>query len=350
MKKIIISTFCLVALYTNVYSQDIHFSQVNETPLQISPANTGFFNGYMRASLNYRNQWMSMGNNFGAAFNTGAVAVDGGVFKTRKRKAFLGLGFIYTYDRAGSANLTKNNMLLNVAGIVKLNKKSAFSAGLALGVDAASANYNKLRFASQFDGNQLEDNAALTGEPNFRQYTNTDIGMGIGYEYRVLKTDQDHDDLSTFKIVFGAYHLNTPVQDYAAGASYRIPVRVSGAFTSHFDFEDTKFSIEPTVLVHSQAKARNIVVGSFVKYRTSTGTKITGQKTQNALGFGLFYRVKDAFIPQLVYDMNDYSFTISYDVNVSGYRPASRSIGGFEIGIRFNSLASSLFDSRSEFR
>lgn len=60
-------------------AQDIHFSQIHETPLFLSPANTGFYNGYFRAIANYRNQWAAMNN----AFQTGAISLDGGLFKSK---------------------------------------------------------------------------------------------------------------------------------------------------------------------------------------------------------------------------------------------------------------------------
>ena len=80
------------------------------------------------------------------------------------------------------------------------------------------------------------------------------------------------------------------------------------------------------------------------------GTKVTGQKTENAIGIGGFYRSKDAIIAKLIFETGDWVFFGSYDINISGYRAATRYAGGFEVGIRFNNLASSLFDSRSEFK
>ena len=348
-KKYLLSLF-IITFFGTVQAQDIHFSQINEMPMFISPANTGFFNGYFRASLNGRNQWNSLGSTSGSAYKTGAICIDGGLFKSRRRKAFLGMGLTVIYDQAGVAQLRKTNVLLNVSGIVKVNKHGVFSVGIAGGVNATNANYNKLTFASQFDGNKLEDNAALNGEQSFRQFTTTDIGTGFAYEYSKVKTDLDHDDVSSFKIAFGAYHLNKPVQDYSAGSSYRLPVRLAASFTSNFDFEDTKFTISPSLLYQKQGKYWEVVGGTYVKYRVSMGTKVTGQKTQNALGIGLFYRAYDALIPKIMYEMGDYAFGFSYDVNVSSYRNASHYKGGLEFCIRYNNLASSLFDARSEFK
>ncbi len=328
-----------------VRAQDIHFSQVHETPLFVSPANTGFYNGYVRAIVNYRNQWAAMNN----AFQTGAISLDGGLFKSKKRPAFMGVGLTVAYDQAGVAQLRNTTALLNVSGLVKIGRNSALSVGLAGGTSATNANYNKLTYASQFNGNSV-DPAINAGEPLYRQYTTVDVATGVAYEFAKYKRDQDHDDVSSFKIALGAFHLNQPTQEYGPGSKYKTPVRWTAAFTSVFDLEDTKFTLTPTVLYQAQGKFEELFVGSFVKFRMSTGTKVTGEKTQNAIGLGIFYRNKDAIVTKLVYDMGDYSIGISYDANVSGYRTATNGKGGFEVALRYNMLASSLFESKREFK
>lgn len=325
--------------------QDLHFSQVNETPLFLSPANTGFYNGYFRAIANYKNQWAAMNN----AFQTMALSIDGGLFKSKKRPAFMGIGLTFFNDQAGAAKLRKTSAMLNVSGLVKIGRHSALSVGLAGGTAATNANYNKLTYANQFDGNAF-NTSIDSREPLYRQYTTVDVAAGAAYEFAKYKKDQDHDDVSSFRLAFGAFHLNKPVQEYGPGSSYKLPVRLAYSFTSVFDLEDTKFTLTPTVVYQTQGKYQELFLGSYVKYRMSTGTKVTGEKTQNAFGFGIFYRTKDALVPKIIFDLGDYSVGMSYDVNVSGYRTASNYKGGFEISLRYNNLASSLFESRKEFK
>lgn len=325
-------------------SQDIHFSQVLEAPLYLSPANTGFFNGYTRAIVNYRNQWASMNK----AYQTIGISVDGGLFRSRKRPAFMGLGMTIFRDQAGSAKLRTTTVLVNASGLLKMGKKSALSVGLAGGVAGTNANYDKLTYASQFNGNTFD--ATANEAAYYRQYTTVDVAAGIAYEFATSKRDPDHDDISAFRIALGAHHLNRPVQDYGAGSKFKMPVRYTAAITSLFDIEDTKFTITPTAIYQLQGNYEELIVGSYVKFRMSTGTKVTGTRTQNAMGVGIFYRRKDALVPKLIFDIGDYSIGMSYDINLSGYRTASRYNGGFEISLRYNNLVSSLFETRREFR
>jgi len=328
-----------------VKAQDVHFSQVNESQMFLSPANTGFFNGYVRATANYRSQWASMNK----AFNTTAIAVDGGLFRSKKRPAFMGIGLSFFNDQAGAAKLRRTNILLNVSGVLKIGSRSAISVGLAGGTMGMNANYSSLSYESQFNGNSL-DPALNSGEPIYRQFTTVDVGAGVAYEYANSKRDNDHDDVRSIRVSLGAYHLNRPTQDFGPGSNYKDVIRYTGALFTHFDVEDTRVSLSPTVVYHRQGNYEELTLGSNIRYRMSAGTKVTGTKVQNAIGMGLYYRKGDALIPMLTFDAGDYSFGMSYDINLSGYRTASRYRGGFEISLRYNDLASSLFQSRREFR
>lgn len=354
----IILAAVVIALATPTKAQDIHFSQISETPLLLNPANTAFFPGYFRAIVNYRNQWQSMGN----AFQTFNLSVDAGLFKSKRRKAFLGLGMVLYQDVAGAAKMKRTHALVNLSGLVKLSKKSVLCAGIYGGAVGNSANYANLTYASQFDGNAI-DPESDPGELNvFRNFTTTDLGAGLAYEVSSVKVDQDHDDVMKLRIGLAAYHLNRPRQEFAAGSSYRLPMRLVGSLMSNIDFEDTRITVTPCFVIQKQGKkdtlvpkvykvagAYEMMMGSFIKVRLATGTKVTGEKTQNAIGFGLFYRSKDALIPKVSLELGDYAFGLSYDVNISGYRTASKGNGGFEISLRYNKLANSLFDTRSEF-
>src|SRR5690606_9027923 len=48
---------------------------------------------------------------------------------------------------------------------------------------------------------------------------------------------------------------------------------------------------------------------------------------------GLFYRFKDAVIPTIKLDYQQYAITVSYDINSSQLKTASNGMGGFEISL-----------------
>lgn len=331
---------------TALFAQDIHFSQLTETPMYLSPANTGFFNGYLRATANYRNQWAAMNN----AYQTYGVSVDGGLFRTKSRSAFMGLGMTIFRDQAGAANLTSTSALLNASAIVKMSRSSALSMGLAFGSVSTNADYTKLTYESQFNGNTF-DPSITSGEIPYRQFTTLDLGMGLAYEMTTAKYDQDHNDVRSLKLSVGAFHLNRPTQDFGAGSTYKLPVRMVYSAISSLDIEDTRFTVTPMLVFQTQGEYNYLVLGSDIKYRMVTGTKVTGKKKTNSLGFGLYYRRNDAIIARLIADIGDFSVGLSNDFNISTYRTATNvSGGGFEVSLRYNMLASALFDTKREYR
>lgn len=327
-------------------AQDIHFSQLTETPMYLSPANTGFFNGYFRATANYRNQWAAMNN----AFQTYGLSIDGGLFRTKNRTAFLGLGLTVFRDQAGAGNLSTTSALLNASAIIKTGRKSALSLGMAFGSIGTNADYTKLTYETQFNGNTF-DPGINSQEIPYRQFTTLDLGFGAAYEVTNAKYDQDRDDKRSIKFGIGAFHLNRPTQEFGAGSKYKLPVRMAYSILSSFDIEDTRFTVTPMFVFQTQGENQNMVVGSDLKFRMVTGTKVTGKKNQNSIGIGMYYRNKDAIIGRLIADIGDISFSISNDFNVSGFRAATNvSGGGFEVALRYNMLASSLFDTKREYR
>ena len=52
---IIFVVFC-----TNLWGQDMHFSQFYNNPLNLNPAQAGLFDGSHRFTANYRGQWFHL--------------------------------------------------------------------------------------------------------------------------------------------------------------------------------------------------------------------------------------------------------------------------------------------------
>src|ERR1700744_486444 len=97
-RKIIFSILIFCA--TIAFAQDPHFSQLSQAPLLVNPANAGFFDGYARATVNYRTQ-----RNAGSApFQTIMASFDANAGLKKSRAAFLGVGGYIYQDKAGDGS------------------------------------------------------------------------------------------------------------------------------------------------------------------------------------------------------------------------------------------------------
>ncbi len=342
MKK----NICYIILFIAgaMQAQDIHFSQIQESPLWLNPANAGMFNGYFRAVANYRNQWASMGN----AYQTMGISVDGTALKAARKKAYLGLGLFVFNDRAGVAKIGTTQAQFHVNAIVKASKKSKLAGGLYFGINQNSATYASLTYANQYNGKEI-DKSIPTGEVvNYASFVNSDVGAGVNYEYSSSSVDMTRDDIFSIKFGAAVHHINKPVQRFSSGSSYKLPMRFVGNVQARIDFKDTKLSLLPSVIYILQGTASQINVGTHLRFRFKNGTKLTGNKTETGLNVGLYYRVNDAIIPQVNLDMGKYAIGLSYDLNVSKYNQVSKGVGGFEIYLKFMTLDDALFKRKKE--
>lgn len=87
--------------------------------------------------------------------------------------------------------------------------------------------------------------------------------------------------------------------------------------------------------------------GCAIRYRLKNGTKITGFYTESGVALGIHYRLNDAIIPQLYYQVKDFSIGISYDVNISSYKKTSKLNGGAEISLKYHILKGALFKKKN---
>lgn len=342
MKKQFLSIFLCIASVLN--AQDIHFSNIQESPLWLNPANAGFFSGYFRATANYRNQWASMGN----AFQTMAVSVDGSTLKTTKKKAYLGLGLFIFNDKAGVAKIGSTQVQFHLNAILKTSKKSKLAGGVYFGYNQQKANYSALTFGNQYTGKEIDKTLASGENVNYTSFVNMDAGAGVNYEFSSANVDMIRDDIFSLKIGGAVHHINKPVQRFSSGSGYQLPMRFVGNVQIRIDLKGTKISLLPSLIYLRQAKASEFNIGTFVRYRFKNATKITGVLNESGLNIGAYIRLGDAIIPQVSVDMGKYAIGVSYDYNYSKYKQVSKGTGGFEIFLKFISLDNALFKRKRE--
>ncbi len=314
-----------------LFSQDIHFSQFNETPQLLNPGAAGVNNNYMRCIINYKNQWSAMGN----GFNSTAASFDMSMFDKKESKAHLGAGLNFFSDKAGEAKFGLTQVNLCLAGIIPVNTNNTFSLGLSIGAAQHKANMNTLSWGNQYDGTGF--NTALNSNETtpVNSFMYVDIGAGLYYEYLNGKETAAKNEQKRFAVGAAYFHLNRPEQTYFSVAEKlfgKLVVNVNG----HFDKTGSRISILPSAIFFMQGSSSEITAGCAVRYRIKNASKVTGYNSESGITIGLHYRVKDAVIPQIYYEMNSFSIGISYDVTVSQYKQVSHSKGGIEVSIKYN--------------
>ncbi len=331
----------LFCINTSVKSQDIHFSQFSETPLHLNPAYTGLFDGIARVSLHHRNQWTAMGSPYktSAAYFDFQLGNPGGA-------ARMGIGGFVYKDQAGDSKLGTFQGALSLSGIVKIDDRSTFSAGIQGGYAQRSATTAELQWENQYI-NGAYDPDASAGEGNLlSSFPYADFAGGIAYQFRNVSGSLVGKDVFELNVGMSMFHINKPEQKFHGGGDDVVDRRIVLHTLVRYDLPGTAWSLRPSVTYMKQGVGSNLVFGGAVRYRIRNGTKITNFFSESGIGLGCHYRLKDAIIPQVYYDLGDFFVGFAYDINTSKYSTVSKSQGGWEVTIRYANLNGALYKNR----
>lgn len=341
-KRIRIFTWLLFAAGISMQAQDIHFSMFSETPMHLNPAYTGMFNGLFRVSANYRNQWKSIGS----PYTTMAASFD---MPIPVGFGQLGVGAFLYQDKAGDSKFGTFQGLLSASALVPISGNATFSAGLQGGIGQRSATITTLQWENQYQNGAYDPTLPANESNLLTSFIYPDFSAGLAYHYKSIA--ENITSREYWKIDIGAayMHANRPTMKFYSG-SEKLNARIVGHVKAHYDFPGTKWALQPAAVYMKQGPAQEITVGTMLRYKLKNGTKVTSLLMESGVALGAHYRVGDAIIPQLYYDLGDMFIGLGYDLNVSSLKDASRMNGGFEITMRYSNLNSALFKNKRPIR
>lgn len=311
-------------------AQDIHFSQLTQTPLLLNPANAALAHD-MSVYVNYRDQWRSISSN---PFKTFNVSTDIALFKNKKGN-HMGAGINFFSDKAGDGKMGTTTGQLHLSGVLATNDRSFLSVGLLGGFGQRSLNYTNLYWDNQYIMGQLDMNSP-SGEPlTFSNHTYLDIGVGAAWYYGTGNNTISSNDAWNVTVGFAAHHLNQPVYTYYGDNDLKLPMKFIAHGNGEIGIKNFSLVVEPGYVVMIQGGHREISVGSLFKYWLQEASVYTGRKKPAAFVLGGYYRFADALNVVAGYEMYPFRLGLSYDVNLSGLTAASQGRGGFEMSLRF---------------
>ncbi len=316
----IICLFFAGIICNNSQAQDLHFSQYFNAPLLVNPANTGFNPAFdYRLGANYRNQWANVSN---FPYKTMSVWADAQLFNDRFENGWMGVGGALLQDVAGSANLTSTKAYGSVAYHQLLGLKSLLSGGFNLGFTQKRIDPTKLNFNSQWNGKFFDVNIP-SGEPlTFNSVTYFTLQAGINY------TNFFSDNLY-FNLGLSMANINRPNETFFSvkTADNRVDTRYTAFANASIKLQDV-WILNPNIYVSKVGTATEIVFGGMLQRDLSAERNGSLQ-----LLAGAYYRVGDAVIPNIGFDVKNVKITFNYDATFSTLKTYNQSNGAFEISI-----------------
>ncbi|MBI3509357.1 MAG: PorP/SprF family type IX secretion system membrane protein [Bacteroidetes bacterium] len=332
MKKNRIFFTAVVALILPLFSsaQDIHFSQLSETPLLLNPAMAGLAHDFM-AVINYKDQWRSVTNN---PFKTFNVSTDA-AFMKKSNGSHAGVGLDFFSDRAGDGAMGTTTGQIHLSGVLAISDNSLLSAGIYGGFGQRSLSYDKFYWDNQYVGGALDLNAPSMEPTTFSNRTYADMGAGLAWFYGKGHATISSNDQRTMNAGFSVQHINQPVYSFYGNTDKRLPMKMVAHGNADIGLKNYSLILEPGYIIMIQGGHHEINTGMLVKYIMQEASHYTGRKNPAAFVLGGYYRFGDALNIVTAYELNTLRIGFSYDVNLSNLTVASKSRGGFELSLRY---------------
>ncbi|MEP6713865.1 MAG: PorP/SprF family type IX secretion system membrane protein [Ferruginibacter sp.] len=325
MKKIktiviILEVWLLFTLPFFTLGQDLHFSQFFNSPLTTNPANTGFIpDADYRLGASYRNQYSAI---LAQPYKTFSIFGDAQLFRNKLDNGWLGLGGVILRDVAGSGGLTSTKAYASVAYHQLLGNSSLLTAGFNVGWANKNIDQSKLTFPDQFDGKFFDHSLITSDHPVFKTTNINYFDLQAGMNYAYFPTEDIYINAG-----YSIQHVNRPHETFFDDETNegRISMRQIGFINALLKVGNDVI-INPNIYYTTQAKASELVGGLNAAYNLSgDGTK--------QLVAGLYYRLNDAVVPMIGFELNHVRFTFSYDVTTSSLKNFNNSRGASEFNV-----------------
>lgn len=315
-------TILVLSLSFSAKAQDMHFSQFNGAPMIMNPALAGYFDGQVRVTGIYRNQWSSV--------TTPYVTFGGSVDAQLKGgdEGFLGGGLSIYNDRSGDGNLANLTALASLAYHKllgdELHSFKSLSVGLQGGYTQKTIDLSRLYWQDEFNNGGFQP--GTTGEqlnPKISYFT---ANAGINWGHRT-------GERFAYQIGVGGHNLNQPRESFEKKKNNEVGLgmRINGQMGAIWDAGE-RLSIRPAVMYQTQSSASELIAGSEFLY-------IVGDPFVRSVATGIFlggwYRTGDAAIFNAGFETNGFRVGFAYDHNISDLKVASGGNGGFEITLRY---------------
>lgn len=304
------------------FGQDIHFSQFFETPILRNPALAGIFEGDVRVQAVYRNQW----NSISTPYQTGSF---NGEYKLSigNGEDFLTVGGQVLYDKAGTVALTSTHLspVINYHKSLSSSRNMYLSLGFMGGIVQRRFDMSKMTTDNQYNGTGY-DPTLSTGENIARpSYMYLDGSAGMSFNSQVGTSPENN-----FYVGVAYHHFNraSKLSFYSNPDIEMIPKWV-GSVGIRMGVTDNSYV---TFYGDYSKQGPNVETVGGMLYSYKLDDPETPKYVFHAGGL---LRWKDAIIPVVKLESKPMTFALSYDVNMSSLKTASRGRGGLELSISY---------------
>ncbi len=317
LKSIVLCCFFLFA--GKLFSQDLHFSQFYNAPLNLNPGLTGVFSGDLRFGANYREQWASVP----VPYLTFSAAFDQKIYTPITPGGLLSWGMVFNYDRAGDGKLSWSQIGGSASYIQQVGAEQYLSAGFQLKTGQRAFDAALFTFDDQFNGDVFDPGQATQESFSKTSAAYFDFAAGANWFFK------DEDSRTQLYAGIAAAHLSQPKVGFRNDEDVRLPMLIN-AYASGVIQTSPVVDLTFHAIHQIQEPYQETVAGIGGRYHLNVE-----RGNELALGLAFSYRLDDAFITYLEAIYQNWQFGLSYDINTSPFKIASQRRGGPEFSLRY---------------
>ena len=328
--RIIIALFISLCLHSiRIKAQDLPFSQFFANKPLLNPAYTGNSERDFRLTSNYRDQWRSVSESFKSL----AFTYDMPLYRDYFHQDYLGLGVTFFNEKAGVTELRQNKYQLHLAYHTKTDRYTTVSFGITGAFGRRNIDFSRVRWESQYNGIKY-DPSLESGETQLsEQFNYWDFAAGGSWSYN------DPNSEIKYNAGLSVYHLTSPKQTFAGDEESRLARRYQIDGSAEIGLYN--YDLIPKLVLSRQRNYMGFIIGSLIRIKPDeqAESKYTDFNLVSSLGFGAFYRYRDAIILQANYDYkHTLQVGLSYDITLSSLRRYNNYLGGFEVTLSYTGI------------
>jgi len=292
----------------------MHFGHFFNTPLMINPAKSGQFDGEWRLHANYRDQWRSI-----------TVPYRSYAFSGDYRPLLLGFplqvgaGLYLLNDHAGDGQLNTQKIYFSAA--VAKNFEALhlhLSLGAGYGNVQQHTDFSKYRFDRQWTDHGFDAHLATGEKKGEARYSYRDLTLGLYTLYRPDKTHEWH-------LSYSVAHSLVPLYSFYNQSRLGRRHFLEGGAGLRFD---NQWLAEPAFFFSWQKAASEFLIGGNLHYYLQNNPV-------ERLSAGVWWRASGDAIPAIGLSFRGVESMLSYDFNLYDIRQASKTLGGFELSMKY---------------